>query len=61
MAAQTDQDNSIIVPDNSIRLLYLGYFLCNFKDKIRFPSGSVVKNPRANAGDTRDMSSNPGL
>ena len=26
-----------------------------------FPGGSVVKNPPANAGDTRDMGSIPGL
>ena len=28
---------------------------------IVFPGGSVVKNPLANAGDGRDMSSIPGL
>ena len=26
-----------------------------------FPNGSVVKNPRANSGDTVDMGSVPGL
>ena len=26
-----------------------------------FPDGTVVKNPPANAGDTRDVSSIPGL
>ena len=26
-----------------------------------FPGGAVVKNPSANAGDTRDVSSIPGL
>ena len=26
-----------------------------------FPGGTVVKNPPANAGDTRDMGSVPGL
>ena len=25
-----------------------------------FPGGTVVKNPPANAGDTKDMGSNPG-
>ena len=29
--------------------------------KLGFPSGSVVKNPPANAGDTRDTGSVPGL
>ena len=28
--------------------------------KMRFPVGSVVKNPPANAGDTEDTSSIPG-
>ena len=27
----------------------------------RFPGGTVVKNPRANAGDARDAGSIPGL
>ena len=26
-----------------------------------FPGGTVVKNPPANVGDTRDMGSTPGL
>ena len=41
-------------------------FLCQHKKKVPvyqetdFPSGSVVKNPPANAGDTGDVGSIPG-
>ena len=31
------------------------------KEKMGFPGGSVVKNPPANAGDTRDAGLVPGL
>ena len=30
-------------------------------ERMGFPGGTVVKNPPANSGDTRDTSSTPGL
>jgi len=39
-------------------MLYLIRYV--LKDMIGFPGGSVIKNPPANAGDTRDAGSIPG-
>ena len=36
-------------------------FDCIEKNIVGFPGGSVDKNPPANAGDAKDMSSIPGL
>ena len=35
-------------------------FLYDTSSKASFPGGAVVKNPPANAGDTRDVGSIPG-
>ena len=37
------------------------FFLVSYKALLGFPGGSVVKNLPANAGDTGDAGSNPGL
>ena len=36
-------------------------FSIGFNDPIGFPGGSIVKIPSANAGDTGDLCSSPGL
>ena len=48
-------DWPFIMPKNC----YFKPFYCFFK--MGFPSGAVVKNPPANAGDARDTGSIPGL
>ena len=45
----------------NLRMKTLPYFVVRTVTYMDFPGGAVVKNPSANAGDTRDVSSIPGL